>query len=222
ANVGGDLISGNDFRYGFLILGGAQYPNQIAKARRLKETVMDLLIERELLAQEARNLGYVVTEDEVEDLIADGKIIGLGYPRTVQRMQKDGKFNYEAFKNFVQFELGVSPKRFIDEQKKELLASRVRDLMRDSVTVSPEEVKTEFLRKGRQINLEYVRFSPRRYESAAAPTEAEVADYAAKNEAKLRAAYEEQKFVYEKAPKQLHLRQILIKIADSASADAEK
>src|SRR6476469_670920 len=70
AKVGGDMISGNDFRYGFLVLGGAQYPNQIARARRLKETVMDLLIERELLAQEARRLGYVVTEEEVEDLIA--------------------------------------------------------------------------------------------------------------------------------------------------------
>ena len=140
AKVAGDAVSTNDFRYGFLLIGGAQVPVQQAKAQRLKETVMDKLIERELLAQEAERLGYAVTEDEVEDLIGESKIIGLGYPRTVPQMQKDGKFNYDSFKNFVSFQLGVTPKSFIEEQKRELLASRVRDLLRGSVTVSPEEV----------------------------------------------------------------------------------
>jgi peptidyl-prolyl cis-trans isomerase D len=222
AKVAGETISTNDFRYGFLVLGGAQYPAQIAKQQRLKETVMDKLIERELLAREAERLGYVVTEDEVEDLISDSKIIGLGYPRTVQRVQKDGKFDYEAFKNFVQFELGVTPKSFIEEQKKELLAARVRDLLRGSVTVSPEEVKAEFLRKNRQVNLEYVRFSGQRYQGEVTSAEAEIADYAKANEAKLRAAYDERKFVYEKMPKELRLRQILIKIPEGASADDQK
>jgi len=122
AKVAGDTISTNDFRYGFLVLGGAQYPSNIAKQQHLKEMVMDKLIERELLAQEAERMGYAVTDEEVEDLIADAKMIGLGYPRTVNRVQKDGKFNYEAFKNFVQFELSLNPKTFIQEQKRELLA----------------------------------------------------------------------------------------------------
>src|SRR6266404_10007625 len=65
ARVAGDTISSSAFRYGFLVLGGAQYPPQIAKQQRLKETVMDKLIERELLAQEAERLGYAVTEEEV-------------------------------------------------------------------------------------------------------------------------------------------------------------
>jgi peptidyl-prolyl cis-trans isomerase D len=222
AKVGGETITTNDFRYGFMLMGGAQYPAQMAKQQRLKETVMDKLIERELLAQEAQRLGYVVTQEEVEDLIADSKIIGLGYPRTVPRLQKDGKFSYEAFKNFTQFELGVTPKHFIEEQKKELAAARVRDLLRSTVTVSPEEVKTEFMRKGRQVNLEYVRFSPARYASELAPTEAEVADYAAKNEPRLKTAYEDHKFVYENAPKKVHLRQILVKVGDPATPEAEK
>jgi peptidyl-prolyl cis-trans isomerase D len=222
AKVAGDMISTNDFRYGFLVLGGAQYPAQIAKQQRLKETVMDKLIERELLAQEAERLGYVVTEEEVEDLIADAKMVGLGYPRAVPRLQKDGKFNYEAFKNFVQFELGVTPKSFIEEQKRELMAARVRDLLRGGVTVSPEEVRADFLRKGRQVNLEYVRFPSRRFESEIVLTDAEIADYAAKNESKLRATYDEQKFLYEKVPKELKLRQILIRIPEPSTPEAEK
>src|SRR5262249_38708139 len=147
----------NSFRYGFMLVGGAQIPAQMAKRDRLKEMVMDKLIERELLAREADRLGYVVTDDEVEDQIAEAKIIGLGATHTVPRLQKDGKFNYDSFKTFLQFDLGLTPKSFVAEQKKELLAARMRDLLRAGVSVSTDEVKTDFLRRGRQVNLSYLR-----------------------------------------------------------------
>jgi peptidyl-prolyl cis-trans isomerase D len=222
AKVSGQLVTRNDFRYGFLVLGGAQYPAQMAKQQRLKETVMDKLIERELLAAEAERLGYVISDEQVEEQIGDAKIIGLGYPRTVTRMTKDGKFNYDSFKNFVQFELGVTPQGFIEEQKKELLAARVRDLLRGGVTVSPNEVKADYLRKNLQVNLEYVRFAARDSDEEIQPTPAQIADYAAKNEAKLKAMYDERKFVYEKVPRELRLRQIMVKLAPDAKADVEK
>jgi peptidyl-prolyl cis-trans isomerase D len=222
AKVSGQLVTRSDFRYGFLVLGGAQYPAQMAKQQRLKETVMDKLIERELLASEAERLGYVISDEQVEEQIGDAKIIGLGYPRSVPRMTKDGKFNYDSFKNFVQFELGVTPQGFIEEQKKELLAARVRDLLRGGVTVSPNEVKADYLRKNLQVNLEYVRFAARAGDEDLQPTEAQIADYAAKNEAKLKATYDERKFVYEKVPKELRLRQILVKLAPDAKPDVEQ
>ncbi len=221
ARVAGDIVSNNDFRYGFLMMGGAQAPAQIAKQRRMKETVMDKLIERELLAQEAERLGYVVSDEEVEDLVADSKMIGLGEPLTVSRVQKNGKFNYEAFKNFVQFELSLNPKTFIEEQKRELLASRVRNLMRAGVKVSLDEVKADFERTGLQANLEYLRFSNRKYEPAVMVTEADINAYAAKNEAKLRELYEQKKFMYEKVPKEVRVRQILIK-GGAAANDAAR
>jgi peptidyl-prolyl cis-trans isomerase D len=222
ATVDGRSVTSNDFRYGFLVMGGAGYPAQEAKRQRLKETVMDKLIERELLAREAERLGYSVSDEQVEDQIAEAKLIGLGYPRTIPRMQKDGKFNYESFKSFVQYELQVTLPAFIEEQRKELLAARVRDLLRGSVTVSPTEVKADYLRKNTQVNLEYVRFASRGLEGDIEPSEAEVAAYAAKNEAKLKTMYEERKFVFEKVPKELRLRQIVVKLPPDAKADAEK
>jgi parvulin-like peptidyl-prolyl isomerase len=222
AQVAGDTITQNDFRYGFMLVGGAQVPPAMAKRERLKETVMDKLIERELLAREADRLGFVVTDEQVEDQIADAKIIGLGATHTVPRLQKDGKFNYDSFKTFLQYELGLTPKMFVQEQRKELLASRVRDLLRASVTISDEEVKTDFIRRNRQVNLEYLRFSGNRYQPEVALTDAEIADYAAKNDAKLRQAYEQKRFVYEKVPEQRKLRQILIKVAKDAPPAAQK
>ena len=222
AKVAGQTVSTTDFRYGFLVAGGAQYPAQVAKQQHLKETVMDKLIERELLLTEAERLGYTVDEDQVQDEIADSKLIGLGYPRTVTRMQKNGVFDYDAFKSFVQFELSLTPKSFIEEQRKELLAARVRDLLRAGVTVSPDEVKADYLRKNQQVNLEYVRFSARGLEDAVAPTAAQIADYAAKNDAALRTLYDERKFLYEKVPPELHLQQILLKLAPDAKSDVAK
>ena len=221
AKVAGDVVSTNAFRYGFLIMGGAQAPSQIAKQRRMKELVMDKLIERELLAQEAERLGYVVTDEEVEDLVADSKMIGLGEPLTVGRVQKNGKFNYEAFKNFVQFELSLNPKTFIEEQKRELLASRVRNLMRAGVKVSLDEIKADFERTGQQVNLEYLRFSNRKYEPSVVVTDADLTAYASKNEAKLRELYEQKKFMYEKVPKEVRVREILLKGGPAAN-DAAK
>jgi peptidyl-prolyl cis-trans isomerase D len=222
ARVAGQTVTTNDFRYGFLLMGGAQFPAKLARQERLKEMVMDRLIDRELLAAEAERLGFVVTDDEIEEQIAEARVIGLGMTRVEPRFKKDGKFNYDSFKSFLQFGLGLSPKTFVEQQKKEVMADRVRELIRAGVTVSPEEVKSEFLRKNRQLNLEYMRFSGHRYQAMVAPTEAEIADYAAKNDAKLREAYEQKKMIYEKAPPQRRLRQILVKLPANAKPADEK
>ena len=99
AKVGRQVVTNNDFRYGFMLSGGDRYPPKIAKQEQLKEAVMDKLIERELLAGMADKLGFVVTDDEVDDQIADGKIVTLGGASVpVPMLQKDGTFNYESFK----------------------------------------------------------------------------------------------------------------------------
>jgi peptidyl-prolyl cis-trans isomerase D len=222
AKVGGETISNTDFQYAFRAVEGTRYPPQQAKALRLKETLMDKLVERELLAQEAEKLGYQVSDDQIEHVIADARLIAVGYERPAPRMTKDGTFNYDAFKNFVQFELGVSPKDFVEQQRKELMAGRVRELFRGSLAVSPSEVKADYLRKGTQVNLEYVRFSSRGLEEEIEPTDAEVDAYLKTNEAKVKALYDERKFIYEKVPKELKLRQIMVKLAPDAKPDDEK
>jgi parvulin-like peptidyl-prolyl isomerase len=222
AQVAGESITSADFRYGFMLSGGAQVPPKYAKQERLKETVMDRLIERQLLADEASRLGFVVTDQEAEDQISDAKIIALGAVHSVPRLQKDGAFNYDAVKSFAQLELGVPLKVFIEEQRKEMLAAQMRNLLRDSAVVSPEEVKADYVRKNRQVNLEYMRFIGTRYEPEVALTDAEIADYAAKHEAKLKEAYEQKKFVYQKVPEQRRLRQILVKVPKDATPEVEK
>jgi peptidyl-prolyl cis-trans isomerase D len=221
AKVGGGTVSARDFRYAYILAGGPQYQPQRARELRLRERILDELIERELLVAEAERLGFAVSIEEVEDLIAESKLIGLGgFEQPALAMQKDGHFDYDAFVRFVQFQLGMTPKVFIEEQQRELLAARVRNLIRNGVNVSEHEVKSEFERQSHQVNLEYMRFSWRRHEDAVELKPAEIQAYATANEKKLKELYDQRKFLYENAPRERRLRQILIKLDSGASVDA--
>src|SRR5262245_45533099 len=76
--LGTETLNEQDFRFAFLADGGAQMPPAMARVRRIKEFVMDKLIERELLAAEAERLGFHISAKEAEDNVAEGKMIVLG------------------------------------------------------------------------------------------------------------------------------------------------
>jgi peptidyl-prolyl cis-trans isomerase D len=230
ATVGGRTLTVQDFNFGYILTGAGQASPQVARQLRLKETIMDRLIERELLAQEAERLGFRISDEEVEDQIEKARFIALGrnmFTGSFQPVEqelpvqnKKGNFDYDMFKKFALYQLGMSPRTFIDEQRREMLAARVRNLLKDGLHVSLDEVKTDFMRRGNQVNVEYVRFTTSRYESEVEPTAAEIEAYAKANEAKLKEQYTTNKFLYEKA-KDRKLRQILVKIDSGASADGE-
>jgi peptidyl-prolyl cis-trans isomerase D len=211
ASVGGQVVSAQDYTYAFRLMGGANQPPQFLKLRRFKETVMDRLLERELLANEAVHLGFAVSEDDVHKMLLDAKIVGLGVPHTIPRIQKNGAFDYDQFKNFAQFDLGLSPKRFVEEQQRELLAAQVRDLLRVSVKVSPEEVKTAFEAKNRQIDLEYVRFPSRKFEAEVEPTATEIEAHLKANAAKVKETFDQRKPLYTDVPQEASVSEIVIK-----------
>ena len=222
AKVDGETLSARDFRYGFMLANGPQYQSR-ARELRIKERVMDELIERELLAREGARLGFRVGEEEVEDLIAESKIVGFGgFEQTVPAIQKDGHFDYDTFVRFVQFSLGMSPKAFIEQQQRELLAAQVRNVVRGGVNVSEAEVKAEFERRSNQVNLEYVRYATRRFEDEGEIAPAEVEIYLKANEKKVKDTYSKNEFFYQSAPKERKLRILLVKVDNGAAADVVK
>src|SRR5260221_2076491 len=76
--VAGNTLNQQDFHFAYVALGGPQFSGQLARERHLKEFVMDKLIERELLADEAERLGFQVSEKEAEGMIADWRMIVVG------------------------------------------------------------------------------------------------------------------------------------------------
>jgi peptidyl-prolyl cis-trans isomerase D len=223
AKVNGQVISSRDFRYGFILYGGLRAQPEQAKQFRLRERIMDALIDRELLAGEAERLGFRVGTEEVEDLLLESKMIMPGgFEQTEPGLQKNGVFDHETYKKFVQYSLSMSPKAFVEEQRREMLATRLRAVLRGGVNVSVDEVKGDYERKNNQVNLEYVRYNWRRYENEIELQTADIEAYAKAEEKKLKDLYEQRKFLYENVPKERRLRQILVKLDTGASPEAEK
>jgi peptidyl-prolyl cis-trans isomerase D len=213
ARVRGRMVSRQDYMYGLMMVGVQNIPPQRAKMMRLHETVMDLLIDREIMAGEAEKAGFRVSDEEVEDFIADSKLVGLGRVQRAPVFEKDGVFSHESFRKFVQYNLGMTPRSFIEEQRRELMANRMRDALRSGVAVSPAEVKDEWVREADQVNVEYLRFPVHRYETELELRPEEIAKYASANQDALHKVYDERKAaLYEKQPKQRHVRQILVKL----------
>ena len=218
AKVAGSTVSEADFHVAWMALTRGQVPAEMARDRRLKETLMNKLIERELFAQEAERLGFEVSDKEAEDLLADGKMVLLGMPRRLDEyVFKNGKFDYDKFKMVTQNQLGVNVKHFIEIEKRELLADRARDLLKVSVKVSPDEAKQDFVDRSTQVNLEFVRFSPMRYADDSEIPDAELDAYAAKHDADLKKQYEDRAFLYKKQDKQTRIRHIVFELKKDAS-----
>jgi peptidyl-prolyl cis-trans isomerase D len=221
ARVKGHLLSRQDYLYGMMMVGAQNIPPQRAKMMRLHETIMDMLIDREIMASEAERAGFRVTDEEVEDFISESKLIGLGREQKAPVFEKDGVFSDDSFGKFVRNQFGMTPRSFIEQQRREMLANRMRESLRAGVAVSPVEVKDDWTRQADQVNVEYLRFPVRRYETELEVKPEELTKYAAANQEALKKLYDERKAaLYEKQPKQRHLRQILVKVkAEPAEAD---
>lgn len=223
AKVAGETIPEADFRYAYRIVGGDSRPAQFARFSRLKETVMDALIERELLAQEAERLGINVSQKEAEDLIVDRQSffsLGQQYPLPAYVLT-DGALNYERFKSWSQNQLGLTVVRFLDEQRRELMADRVRQLVLAGTQLLPDEVKEYYEQSQRQVNLQFVRFQPSRYKDDLGISPADIAAYKGAHPTELKKYYDEHSYLYKKLGKEAKLRRVLAVLPPDAKPDAE-
>lgn len=234
AEVYGESISRNELQSAYVLAGGENYPDEMAKQYKLREMVLYGLIERELLAREAERVGYRVSEDEVLQRIAESGLLyrsmsveaGPYLPTSgalrVQFEDSAGKFSKENLKNFIQYRLRRSIREFTRSQAQETLAQRMRETVTASATIAPGEVWDAYVREKESAQLEYVRFSSAYFGQALAPTEQELTAFAADNAKDVDAEYEQQKHRYTALEKQVRARHILIKVSSGADEAAKQ
>jgi len=230
AKVAGTTITEGEFRSAFVLANGERYPTELARQNRLKELILDGLVERTLLAREARNMGFRATEDDVMRRLADEGIVYLsrsvdapasfpGGRMPIDFKDEDGKFDIENARRFIQNGLRRSVQEFALSQVEETLAERMRETIVASVTISPEEVWDSYVREKERVTLEFIRFSPAYYRDQLQPTDAELTAWIAANQAAVDAEYTRQRHRYTGLEKQVRARHILIKVASDASDD---
>ncbi len=104
-------------------------PPELIEKLDLKKGVLQGLVHRALLLQEAEKLGLKVTDQDVID--------DLKYNPAFQR---DGQFDESIYRAYVN-SLRLSPTAFEAARKHELLERQVVDLLTDSIKLNPDEIK---------------------------------------------------------------------------------
>jgi peptidyl-prolyl cis-trans isomerase D len=232
AKVDGTTITEGDFRAAFVLARGDQYPTELARQSRLRELVLDGLIERVLLAKEARALGFRVGEDEVMQRLAEDDVVLLSrsvnapptFPGGRMRLGargEDDKFDAQRAKNIIHYSLRRSVEEFAEAQAEEILAERMRDTLRATVSVSPEEVWDAYVREKERAVVDYVRFSPVYYRDRLQFTPTEIEAWIAAHQSEVDAEYQRQRHRYTGLEKQVRARHILIKVAGDASDEVK-
>jgi peptidyl-prolyl cis-trans isomerase D len=218
ARVGGREISENSWRYGILAMGGGSAQGERARRAQRRERVLDSLIVREILAQTAEDMGFRISDDEVREKVVTGEIYILGEKLDGQQLyfiKGEGdsapRFVARALDQFAK-NLGLgSVERFVEEEKRELLAQKVRDLVTAAVRVSPEEVQHRYTLDASKVEIEYVPFQTASYRAALEPTPAEVDAHLAAHEADLKAAYEKDADRWKGREPEVRVRHLFVK-----------
>jgi peptidyl-prolyl cis-trans isomerase D len=213
-----------------IVTGGSEYPPEIAEQYKLDQNVLYGLIERELLAREARKLGYAVSEDAVLQRVADDGVLyasvsidGGPYlppsgPRRFSFKDSKGEFDKDNLRGMIQYTLRRSVREFSRSQAEETIAQRMRELIIANVAVGPGEVWDSYVREKESVTLQYVRFAKSYYAQQLEPTAADLSAYIAAHGQEVDAEYAKQKHRYTGLEKQVRARHILIKVASDAEA----
>jgi peptidyl-prolyl cis-trans isomerase D len=186
AEVHGTCIPTHVFyaAYQAILRGG---DNNVARQMQMRSQVANGLVEMQLLNDDAKRLGIAVSDDDVSREFVAGRLhvslpaheldliprLGLDGYRVSQDPRdwfqflpvkgKDKKFEQKQFEKMVRRMTHLSPADFREWQTKEILAARMRDLIRSRARVSEEEVFDQFSRDKSTATIDYVKFDYRWY-----------------------------------------------------------
>lgn len=176
AEVRGSCIRSAHFTASYRLLAPRNADAARLRSMRLKTQTIDGLIERQLLADDARRLGLGVSDDDLTRELATGRFrvslpaekvrqygYALGLAEDGVRVipvndKKSGGFDTKTYEKQVRTLAHMAPPDFRDYQREEILAARVRDLVRSRARVGENEARAQFSREKSTATLSYVRF----------------------------------------------------------------
>ena len=234
AEVYGRSISRNEFKSALTLVGADRFPPDVAKQQKVYDLVLYGLIERNLLAREARALGFGIDEEEVLARVAEDGIIHLSVsidapgrylppsgPQRFDFSDSDGRFDPDNLKKFIQYRLRRSVRDFALDQIEETLAQRMRETIVANVQISDDEAYRAWVREQESATLKYARFSPVYFKQQVDRSEEAIAAFMQAEAKAVDEEYEKNKQRYTGLDKQVRARHILVKV-DSAASDEDK
>ncbi|HRZ94813.1 MAG TPA: peptidylprolyl isomerase [Candidatus Paceibacterota bacterium] len=247
ATVNGEDISESTLRFATNLIGGRNVDRRSNEWSELQRGVLEGLVERQLLIDMADELGFTVSTEEAEKAVARNEFfltrpidsiferMGGFFPipdtelarfvvadgHRIQQTFNDqsGKFSLTDFNRYVTNYLQSSEQAFVEQQRQELIALRMRELIVAAVTISPDEVRDVFNRENDTAQVAYLRLTPAWFADRLAPTAEEMAAFTQAAATDIQAYYDNNKFLYTNLEKQVRARHILLKVEEGASPE---
>lgn len=152
--VSGRCVAPRDFTAAFQLSVRPDLTPKELRRLGIRKMILDGLVERSLLIEEAERLGVGISDEQVDAELALGRFhFSLPAERDGQlpmatyvnvRHPQTEAFNYEIYQRVVRNYARMSTKDFKNYQTQELVAARMRDLSKLSARVSEAEAYAEF------------------------------------------------------------------------------
>ena len=174
--INGEIVSRREFTLHFQrvveqyrqLFKGA-LTQEMIRDLRLKNQVLDELIQRRLLAQETRRLALETTEEELSEAIA-----------RMPEFQVNGRFSKNRYLQVMQASR-VTPGEFEAERSEQIAVQKLYDLIQDALDVTEEEVRDQYQVKEERVNFSFIRLVPGDFVAQVKLTEEEIKNYYERN-----------------------------------------
>jgi len=170
ASVGGQDISVLDVQRQLnQVLHGQAVPEML-KGLYAKQ-VLDQMILTRALEVEAQKLGISVTPQEESERIK----------QLLPSAWEGGTWAKDRYVAEVQTRTGMSVPEFEGFLRDDMLKEKFRQLVTDSISVTPAEIQDEFRRRNEKVQIEYALVKPAELASSIHPTDSELSAFYTKN-----------------------------------------
>lgn len=220
AEVGRHCIDPKEYYAAYGLMSSIGLNERAAKQLQLRAQIAEGLIERELLQEEADRLGISISEDQLDEELAAGRTrVSLPAARAEQLalslamcvegpagcapgtiglralpVLRDGVLDYEQYTRVVRMATGRNPGVFKEQQKRELTAERMRELIRSNVRVSEEEAFLAYERGRSKATIRTVQAQADWFSRfAIQPSDSQIEDWAVDHKAEVDAALAQEK-----------------------------
>lgn len=181
AKVNGKAISVQEFQEAYRQAGdrfkdlyGQPMDEKTFYSKEFKQKVLEGLIEKQLVQEAAREMGFSVTEAELSRSI-----------QQIPYFQENGKFSPVKYRRVLQMNR-MTPEAFEADQNTTLLQKRVSDFLKGFVKTDQEEVRQFFSFLNDEMNAYFFMFSKDEYKSQIVLTPEQIKTFFSQNQNRFR------------------------------------
>jgi peptidyl-prolyl cis-trans isomerase D len=187
---------------------GQDFDPMMAERMGVRRLVLDQMVERRLVAQEAKKNGIEVPDRAL-----------LRYLRTTFGVHK---VSYRTYEDWVARSFGTTVAHFEDQARKDAAGELLVRAIQDGVTVGDEELKRLFRRDNDRVRGSFVAFAAREDAPGVPEPDAQAIDAALEQEAAAIDSQYHKDIALYRTPNKVHFRQIVRALSTQATDEEEE